>query len=632
MRIVLHIGPHKTGTTSIQTHLGALLREPVPGGYWYPAPGGNGPGHADLAWMCLREASPVAEFDRVIAAARAAQVGTLVLSSENFANAFPMRLDRLKNLLEGYQIHLVVSLNEFERRAASIWQETVKQGSVDGLEEGFEQILAGESTMQPHLTRVFVDALAPHQTSVVLSHHRAPAAELLTNVCQAIGLFEAVPGSEMVTRASTLHANDSLGLTETEILRSVNSWVLDAVERLNTIRYTEIRDLYLNLFNTPAWRSAIPLRPITVPASHAAEVHERGERELEDLKKLAHDGRIRIYGDVDSILRNSAEGLDQTRDRRGARPGSAVTRSPRSLEKSGVMTAVEVVKEARALIADERPDDARRVLSTFLLDQDDPNVWMVLSRVYHLLDDTVAARAILRNVVLEFKQPHIMNVIAAKIPYGKPLVIDELNLIYFYVPKCGSSSVKDALLLANGQELRGEMSHFHAERFERVVPFNEVRHRYSKYKTLLVVRHPRDRLRSYFARNISQDKSLREESCGKDVYYGLNTAPRYLDVLRNFQRYRNVFNDFRHHTDSIVGYVGMDTSILDYVFDLPEVGEAVSLIQTLSGVSMPTIHNMQSKEYPMELDAEARACEDEIMMSFYREEIELFFDNHSGVR
>jgi hypothetical protein len=302
MRIVLHIGPHKTGTTSIQTHLAALLPEPVAGGYWYPDPGGEvGPGHADLARACLKEARPLAELDRVIATAQAANVGTLVLSSEVFAHAFPGRIARLKHDLEGHEIHLVVTLNEIVRRAASIWQEFLKHGHIVGLEKGIEQVLPSEPALEPQLTRAFIDDLAPYQTSVVLSHRRAPAAELLTNLCRAIGLFEAVPGTEAATRASTLVLNQSLGVTEAEILRSVNSWVRQAVGSIGNIPYYEIRDLYLDLFNTPIWRRSIPLQPITVPRAHVAEVLNRGRRELDDLRKLEAEARAKIFGDLDAL-------------------------------------------------------------------------------------------------------------------------------------------------------------------------------------------------------------------------------------------------------------------------------------------------------------------------------------------
>ncbi len=145
----------------------------------------------------------------------------------------------------------------------------------------------------------------------MLSHYRAPAAELLTNLCRAIGLFEAVPGTEAATRASTLLLNQSLGATEAEILRSVNSWVRQAVGNLSKIPYYEIRDLYLNLFNTPIWRNAVPLRPITVPPAHVAEVLNRGRRELDDLRKLADEGRARIIGDLDTVEAALVEGCSE---------------------------------------------------------------------------------------------------------------------------------------------------------------------------------------------------------------------------------------------------------------------------------------------------------------------------------
>ncbi len=198
--------------------------------------------------------------------------------------------------------------NEIGRRAGSIWQELVKHGHVVGLEKGIEQILSCEPALQPHLTRAFIDALAPHETSVALSHYRAPAAELLTNLCRAIGLFEAVPGTEAATRASTLLLNQSLGATEAEILRSVNSWVRQAVGNLSTIPYNEIGALYPNLFNTPIWRNSVPLRPITVPPAHVAEALNRGRRELDDLRKLADEGRARIFGDLDTVEAALVEG------------------------------------------------------------------------------------------------------------------------------------------------------------------------------------------------------------------------------------------------------------------------------------------------------------------------------------
>ncbi|UMB69029.1 hypothetical protein [Mycobacterium paraterrae] len=272
------------------------------GGYWYPIAAGDfGPGHADLARESLWEEGPAHALNQVIATAQQARVHALILSSEEFSHAAPAGLARLRDAFTGHEMHLVVTLNEIGRRASSIWQELVKHGRAVGLDGGIEQILSREPALQPQLTRKFIDALAPHETSIVLSHHRAPAAELLTNLCRAIGLFEAVPGTEAITHASTLFLNQSLGATEAQILRSVNSYLREAVKDLGAIQYYDIRNLYLTLFNTPTWRNSVPFRPITIPEAHAAEVLHRGRRELDDLRRLATEGRAKIFGDFDTV-------------------------------------------------------------------------------------------------------------------------------------------------------------------------------------------------------------------------------------------------------------------------------------------------------------------------------------------
>ena len=54
MEIVLHVGPHKTGTTTVQQFLHDNLADDHPQpGHWYPRPDRNGPGHARLAWQTL---------------------------------------------------------------------------------------------------------------------------------------------------------------------------------------------------------------------------------------------------------------------------------------------------------------------------------------------------------------------------------------------------------------------------------------------------------------------------------------------------------------------------------------------------------------------------------------------------
>jgi hypothetical protein len=88
-RLAIHVGPHKTGSTSVQRALAAAREELAAGGVWYPPslPDASWPEqHADV-WLLLRDGR-VGEFDAWLAAARAEAVArgcdTVLLSSENF--------------------------------------------------------------------------------------------------------------------------------------------------------------------------------------------------------------------------------------------------------------------------------------------------------------------------------------------------------------------------------------------------------------------------------------------------------------------------------------------------------------------------------------------------------------------
>lgn len=287
---------------------------------------------------------------------------------------------------------------------------------------------------------------------------------------------------------------------------------------------------------------------------------------------------------------------------------------------------VDVIRSASLLISEEKVKDAIKELSEFLLDRDNPQVWMKLAHAYQIVGEELVARAIFRNVILRLGDPHIVDVIAARIPCCKPVVVKELKTLYFNIPKCGSSSLKDAFILATGGERKGETSHFHISHLTEIVPFQKIDSDYSDYHSMAIVRDPQARLRSYWNKNI-RDGSLRNEAGGRKTYYGLTTSPNYEQFLRDFHSYRNVFRDFRHHTDSIVGYLGRSPNRIKNIFDISETAKAMAMIEDLSGVKLPEIHNMQSGLPFSDLTPEALDLEQEILSTFYADEIGLYFKN-----
>ncbi len=286
------------------------------------------------------------------------------------------------------------------------------------------------------------------------------------------------------------------------------------------------------------------------------------------------------------------------------------------------MDVGNILKHADDLVQAQKAEDAKTLLLNFLADRDHPGVWHKLSRVYQLLGEDVVSMAILRNIVPKLAKPHIVDIIAARIPYGKPIVLDSCKLLYYNIPKCGSSSIKDAVLIAAGRAPKKETSHFHVTEFETFMPFKEIDSKYSDYTSLVITRPPTDRLRSYWRKNIHESESLVKEARGLNDYYGLNTRPNYAEIIDKFHRYRQVFVDFRHHTDSIIGYIGQSYERIGNIFDVSEVEKALELIGKVSGTSVPTLHNMQSS-VALDIAEKDKEREAQLISSFYDKEIKL---------
>ena len=283
-----------------------------------------------------------------------------------------------------------------------------------------------------------------------------------------------------------------------------------------------------------------------------------------------------------------------------------------------------ILKLSDQLFRSESASDAVTLLSTFLEEKDNPHAWLKLARAYMILGEEVVARAILRNVIFKINKPHVLYLIAARVPYCKPLILEDRKLIYFNIPKCGSSTLKDTILLAEGAGRHGEMSHFRASVYEKIISFKDLETQYADYQTIMVVRHPRDRLRSYWTKNLAEKESLTKEAGGRQTFYGLNPRPSYNEILANFARYRSVFLDFRHHTDSIVGYAGQQASRIKHIFPLSEISKAMDMLQLPETVEQERPWNMQSGR-KFDFGTCDLELEKEVINNFYQRELSAYF-------
>jgi hypothetical protein len=146
---VLHIGTHKTGSTSLQTMIAHNLRWFGDQGLYYPSTGrGPGDGHHNLAWELNGDerydpaagstADLVVELDQV-------QARSVLLSSEDFEYLYrrPAKLARLCQELEqlGFTIRVLVVLRRPPDYVESLYSELLKHGLAESLDDFVAQAL-----------------------------------------------------------------------------------------------------------------------------------------------------------------------------------------------------------------------------------------------------------------------------------------------------------------------------------------------------------------------------------------------------------------------------------------------------------------------------------------------------------
>jgi hypothetical protein len=129
-RVIIHIGPHKTGTTYLQVVLDALRGVLLERGIcipsiWNAAPGL--PSHMQLVWAIRnRDLTLIKEQIREILARRHQHV---VISCEALSRLDQREILLLRQLLGSAPAEVVYYVRRWPERLPSLWQESVKFGN-----------------------------------------------------------------------------------------------------------------------------------------------------------------------------------------------------------------------------------------------------------------------------------------------------------------------------------------------------------------------------------------------------------------------------------------------------------------------------------------------------------------------
>lgn len=229
---LLHIGPHKTGTTMVQGAFAAAADRLAEHGVRYF---GEEPGvrhlRAALAVTgrraLLGESLPdPGQWTRLVEQVGAVTGDRVLISSEFFADADADTAARVVTELGGPRVHVLVTLRPLVRIVGSQWQQYVQ----NGLRTPYHDWLAGMFTKPPYnaptpsfwqrhrhdrLVARWVDAAGPENMTVVVVDERDPAM-LLRTFESLLGLPDGFLAAEQGTR------NRSLTYGEVEFIRLFN--------------------------------------------------------------------------------------------------------------------------------------------------------------------------------------------------------------------------------------------------------------------------------------------------------------------------------------------------------------------------------------------------------------------------
>lgn len=143
MRIVLHAGLHKSGSTSVQGAWHAAFSEPGP--VWYPTrPAGRLPGHhaavwplldaytnlevADLAWGYYLRGMDGQTLGDHVRVAEESGVEVLLISTEELDRLQASDVPRFREILDGHEVTFLLTVTRPLQRWSSGWQTMVKHG------------------------------------------------------------------------------------------------------------------------------------------------------------------------------------------------------------------------------------------------------------------------------------------------------------------------------------------------------------------------------------------------------------------------------------------------------------------------------------------------------------------------
>lgn len=205
------------------------------------------------------------------------------------------------------------------------------------------------------------------------------------------------------------------------------------------------------------------------------------------------------------------------------------------------------------------------------------------------------AADVLKDILPDVWHPGSWELAIAGVNACRAREIADHKILFFPIPKCGSTSVMNVLKLITGEDVRGEDIH-QEDNIKRPVELVSLKADYPDHFTCALVREPMKRLWSFFHGNIEARDQLAKHHDGLDEFYGLPTRPDWGFFLKNLGRYRQVFITARNHTEPVSAFIGGDPKIFSWIGGLADLPDLVQLLSARTGRDLPVLAEMKSPD------------------------------------
>ncbi len=294
---LVHIGPHKTGSTAIQVSLFQARAALAEHGVYYPGKARRRRGASEQLFRAAKNDrldGPLKHWDALAAEVAAAGDQRVCVSDELFGKAPRETVAKIVSDLGGERAHIVAVARPLHSYLPSQWQERVKAGRGETFDE-WMQIVLGDSTRHfektnvwhAHDTKALVDRwlefVDPERFTLVVANESDRTQ--LPRVFETLlglptGLLELVPD----------RSNQSLVLAEVELIRAVNERL--RAEGVPVSEYQSWLKHAIRAAGEYDGPRTGPRKP-AMPAWAVAPVEELSAARVETVKALP----VRVVGD-----------------------------------------------------------------------------------------------------------------------------------------------------------------------------------------------------------------------------------------------------------------------------------------------------------------------------------------------